>query len=391
MTHSNTVVLFAPNAPSDPGGVATSTERIAQQAKARGEEVHLLFWSKHAPPGAQITQESSGIYYHHVGRLPNVEQNLRALVDHGSRLLASVHASLAHGIYASSAGYAAVLAAELVGCRSIVSLRGNDLDRAQFIPEQLPFLTHAINHADYVTAVSKEMSERASRQFKRPVAHISNSIDGALFKPETPDNSLYASLNLPRGATVLGFVGELREKKGLRFLLPAFAALAEEQNAYLLLIGGLRKEAEPAFEHFKQSAPEAAARIRTLEYSNNPKRLCRLLALCDLLVFPSLFEGTPNAVLEAMAAGRPVLASAVGGHLDLISHGKTGALFDLADLDQLPLAISECLAHPERLRWGGAAREFVLREHPLSRESAGFAHLYASARAGLSRAPSLRG
>lgn len=375
------LVLFAPHAPSEHGGVANATARIARQAVARGEETHLVCWSKHAPPGGCITREKQGVFEHHVGRQEDTERSLMAMVDHGVNVIDTSRASLIHGIYASDAGYAAVLAGQLSGRPSVVSLRGNDLDRGLFRSDQLPFLTHAVRNASYVTGVSSELCRKAQAVFGRQVRHITNSVDGAVYKPEQADNSLRAALELAPDARVLGFVGELREKKGLRFLLPAFANLTRDSALELLLIGGVRADAHAAFKAFQESAPDAAARIHIVPYSGSPKRLCRLLALCDLLVFPSLFEGTPNAVLEAMAAGRPVLATRVGGHLDLIEHGKTGALLDLADLDLLPEAINECLHSSQRALWGRAARTFVSQHHAPAAESAAYAALYAEARA----------
>ncbi|MBX3183338.1 MAG: glycosyltransferase family 4 protein [Polyangiaceae bacterium] len=378
------VVMFAPSAPSEPGGVARASLRIAEQAARRGEEVHLVCWSKHAPPGACATRRSTtdvgALYEHHVGRQGDAERDLMALTDHGANVAERSSASLVHAIYGSSAGYAGVLAAQLAALPSVLSLRGNDVDRGLFRADQLPLLSHAVTRASVVSAVSRELQRKAGRAFGREVIHVTNSVDTQVFKPEAADNSLRASLGLTPGAPVIGFMGELREKKGMRYLLPAFAELSHRQTAHLLLIGGLRADAREAYEHFRETAPEAAQHIHLLDYAGSPKRLCRLLALCDLMVFPSLFEGTPNAVLEAMAAGRPVLATRVGGHLDLIDHDATGALIDLHDLDQLPDAIEECLSSERRASWGANARAFVAREHLPEQESAAYQGLYARAR-----------
>ncbi|MEZ4371122.1 MAG: glycosyltransferase [Polyangiaceae bacterium] len=381
MTRASKVVFFAPHAPGEHGGVANATRRIARQAAARGEEVHLVCWSKHAPPGGCVTREKEGLLQHHVGRQSDLERDLMALVEHGSGVLKRSDADLVHAIYASDAGYAGVLAAQLAGVASLLSLRGNDIDRGLFRTDQFQLVKHAVENATLVSGVSEEICHKAGRVFNRSLNHVTNSVDAQLFKPEEPDNSLRAALGLEAGAKVLGFVGELREKKGMRFLLPAFAELCRAAPMHLLLIGGVRRDAQRAYAAFEATAPDAAARIKVLEYSGSPKRLCRLLALCDLVVFPSLFEGTPNAALEAMAAARPVLATRVGGHVDIIEHGVSGALIDTQDLDQLPDAIQECLESPERLSWGKRAREYVIQAHAPSLESETYERLYAEARA----------
>jgi len=188
---------------------------------------------------------------------------------------------------------------------------------------------------------------------------------------------LRASLGLGQDRAI-GFVGELREKKGMRFLLPAFAELVRTRPLRLLLIGGVRAECEAALGEFRRSAPAAAERIVELPYERNPARLSRLLALCELLVFPSLYEGMPNAVLETMAAARPVLATDVGGHRDLIVHGDTGALLSPSDLNRLPEAIGEMLdlSEAERAALGSRARAYVIARHSPETERDAYAELY---------------
>jgi len=284
-------------------------------------------------------------------------------------------------VYATRAGYVATLVARRLGIASVVSLRGNDFDRGLFRAQDLPFLEQAVTHAGVATAVSRALADGAERVFARPVIHVTNSVDPELFRPERRDGTLAAALGVGDGA-VLGFVGELREKKGMRFLLPAFADLLRRRPAHLLLIGGVRDDAAAALRAFEQSAPEAFGRLHVVDYERDAARLSRLLALCDALVFPALFEGTPNSVLEAMAAGRPLLATAVGGHLDLIEHGKSGALLPLSELDRLPQAIEELLDLPEveRDALGKAARERVAAQHRPEDESAAYAAVYSEAR-----------
>jgi glycosyltransferase involved in cell wall biosynthesis len=327
-----------------------------------------------------VSTVTDGLTIHRVGMLPQRADSLQALTGHLRDVIVEHAIGLVHGIYAVHAGYAATVAAACEGRPSIVSIRGNDLDRAIYLPDQLPFVSHALRNATLVTGVSTALCDAASRIFAREVFYAPNSVDGEVFRPETPDNSLRAALKLD-GESVIGFFGELREKKGMRFLLPAFAELAGSRNLRLLLVGGVRSDCRDAYAEFERTAPAAAARIVTINYARDTKRLSRLLALCDLMVFPSLSEGMPNAVLEAMAAGRPILASDVGGHRDLIQHGKTGALLSTHHLDQLPTAMAEMLdmQREQRDQLGHAARKFVLCQHPSSRESACYADLYTRA------------
>lgn len=362
-----------------------ASARIAQQAVSRGEEVHLIVWSNEAAPGARATERRADLFEHRIGRLPLEADSVHSLTEHTSDIVREHDIDLVHGIYAVHAGYAATLAAAWHDKPSVVSLRGNDLHRALYHAEELPFVSHAIRSATRVTGVTRELCSRASRVFGRSVDYVPNSVDSNTFRPEASEASRRAALGID-GAPVLGFLGELREKKGLRFLLPAFAELLRRRPAWLLLIGGVRRDSAPALAAFGEGAPEAMARIRQVDYVRDPKRLRALLALCDGLVFPALHEGMPNSVLEAMACARPVLATATGGHLDLIEHGRTGALLPLSSLDRLPDALEEFLAlgSAERDSMGQNARRFVIDHHDPSLESAAYALLYDAACAEIS-------
>jgi len=372
-----TLAVVSERAPGEPGGLAVAAERIAKHAALNGVRVHLVSWSKLAAPGARSVTDHAGITLHHVGRLPDRPDALQALTDHLGDVIADHSVRLVHAINAVYAGYAGVVAASLAGIPSIVSARGNDLDRGLFRGDQLPFVSHALTRASSVTGVSRALCTQASRVFGREAHFVPNSVDAAAFRPETADNSLRASLGLGQDRAI-GFVGELREKKGMRFLLPAFAELVRTRPLRLLLIGGVRGECEAALGEFRRSAPAAAERIVELPYERNPARLSRLLALCELLVFPSLYEGMPNAVLEAMAAGRPVLATDVGGHRDLIVHADTGALLSPRDLNRLPEAIGEMLdlSEAERSALGSRARAYVIARHSPETERDAYAELY---------------
>jgi glycosyltransferase involved in cell wall biosynthesis len=374
------IAIITERGPGDAGGVAVASERIARQAVERGHEVHFVSWSKQAPPGARVSNREAALWMHRIGPLPGQSDSLMSLTGHLRDIIVQHAVGLVHGIYAVHAGYAATVAAACERRPSVVSVRGNDFDWGIFRAEQLPFIAHALTHATLVTGVSTDLCNSASRVFAREVVFVPNSVDAAAFRPETPDNSLRATLKLD-GEPVIGFLGELREKKGIRFLLPALAELTRTRRVRMLLIGGVRADCRDAYAEFERTAPTAANQITTIAYERNAKRLSRLLALCDVLVFPSLSEGMPNAVLEAMAAARPVLATNVGGHRDLIVHGETGALISTHDLDQLPAAIAEMLDLPieQRKRLGSAARDFVVREYPPDRESKRYAEVYARA------------
>jgi glycosyltransferase involved in cell wall biosynthesis len=100
----------------------------------------------------------------------------------------------------------------------------------------------------------------------------------------------------------------------------------------------------------------------------------------DLMVFPSLWDGTPNALLESMACGRPVLASAVGGIRDVVEAERSGLLLGHAELDRFAAAALEAATLPEARRdeLGRAARERVEAAFSLAAERQALLEAYAS-------------
>jgi glycosyltransferase involved in cell wall biosynthesis len=102
-----------------------------------------------------------------------------------------------------------------------------------------------------------------------------------------------------------------------------------------------------------------------------------VLGSAQAFVLPSLSEAFPNAAIEAMAAGLPVVASAVGGLLDLVDHGRTGLLVPPADPGALAGAIASLVDDPARAaRLGAAAREDVAQRFSFDRMVRTFENLY---------------
>ncbi len=383
-------MILAERVPPQRGGLAVATGRIAAHAKRAGMRVHVVHPTRDLEPGCTGHRVRDGVEYHPIGAFDADESTLRSWAEHASSLADALDLGLVHGIYATRAGYLATMIGANTGRPSVVSLRGNDLDRGIYRGQDLPFLDFALRRATVVTGVSRALTRAAAAFCGRPTQHVTNAVDVERFTACGKDNTLCAALGL-QGATVLGFLGELREKKGMRYLLPAFDALVQQgHNVRMLLIGGVRSDVQSDYEDFARMAPEAYARIQIVEYDRDPGRLSRMMGQCDLMVFPSLFDGTPNAVLEAMACARPILATDAGGQADLIQHGETGALLPVSGLSHLPEAIEEMLALPaaERAQFGKAARKRVCAAHTPEAEQVAYQRVYAEARDLLASKPS---
>jgi glycosyltransferase involved in cell wall biosynthesis len=166
-----------------------------------------------------------------------------------------------------------------------------------------------------------------------------------------------AELGLPPDITLLGVVGRLETVKGHMYLIDAFAHLAYSlPNTILLIIGdgSLRAELEVAVARH-----QLTERVRFLGIRRD---VPRLLVALDLCVHPSLREGMPNAIMEAMAAGCPVVASDVGGIKELLIDGESGWLVPPQDSTALAAALQDALTNrAEAHRRGAAAARRVMQ------------------------------
>ena len=156
-------------------------------------------------------------------------------------------------------------------------------------------------------------------------------------------------------------------KKGLEVLLSALLDLSGDWS--LTLAGGARPEAAEKLERWRAAHPEHAKRVELLKYARDPERLRRLYAEAEVVINPALWEGMPNSVMEALACGRPVLATPVGGVPERIEHGKHGWLVPTHELDSFGEVLNQLLDSPDRESLGKAGRERMLKEFSLQREA----------------------
>jgi glycosyltransferase involved in cell wall biosynthesis len=356
------VCFLADTYPPDVGGLAISTERNARLLVQAGHEVHVCVPSTSLPPGEVQKTVENGVQVHRLGPQKKMHDTLTDWFELVTGLGRELRFDLLHGFFAAYAGYLAAYAARYLGAWSVVSVRGNDLDRLIFDPARAPFILYALEHADAVTAVTRDLQRKVLALVNRQgVVHVPNSVDAELFHPSTPHAALRDKLGLDQEGYVLGFVGEARAKKGLALLLKAFAKVATKVDAHLLLIGGLRPKDEEIYQLFRRRNPQLS--LHLVPYVPQSE-LVDYYNLMDLVLMPSLRDGLPNALLEAMACERTVVASDVGGLSDVIEDGRNGLLVPPRDKQALVEQILSALADADQRRvLGQAARATILRDY----------------------------
>jgi glycosyltransferase involved in cell wall biosynthesis len=221
--------------------------------------------------------------------------------------------------------------------------------------------------SETVVAVSPSLADTLGR-IGVPATTIMNPV-----RLEAPERPVPAA---PRELRVL-FVGAYGEGKGVLDLLQALAAVrARAVDATLLIAGKPRYAGDDVL--VRQSVVELGLGA-AVDFAGvlPPERLRGEYLSADVLCLPSLSEGLPMAVLEAMACGLPVLATRVGGVPDVVVDGETGVLVEPGDVRGIERGLAELAADPiRRARMGEEARRRVLQTSGEATVAAGWRTVY---------------
>ncbi|MFK7964987.1 MAG: TIGR04063 family PEP-CTERM/XrtA system glycosyltransferase [Burkholderiaceae bacterium] len=241
--------------------------------------------------------------------------------------------------------------------------------------------TLAFRQADAITTICAGLKNDITARGIDPskVTLIPNGVDPDLFPVDSaPDQRLVDELNL-RGATVLGYAGSFSPYEGLELLLEAVGRVLPQCPALkVLLIGAGGNEHELRAMTKQLNLQDHVIFTGRVEHA----QIQRYYSVVDVFVYPRMSTRLTNMVtplkpLEAMAAGRLVLASDVGGHQELIEHQKTGILFKANDAgslaDEIVKLVTDRAAWP-MLRHTG--RQFVETERTWTRGVSGYREVY---------------
>ena len=183
---------------------------------------------------------------------------------------------------------------------------------------------------------------------------------------------LLAELNLPREAFVAGFIGRLAKQKRVEDLIWAVETLRQiRPRLHLVVVGD-----GPERERLEQFTRDVHC-TRHVHFLGHRDDAAQLLPAFDVVCLASSFEGMSNSVMEAMAAGLPVLASDIPPNRELVVPGETGFLFKLGDSVGIMQFVRRLIDEPglgEHL--GHAGRERIRREFSIERMVDGYATVY---------------
>ena len=229
--------------------------------------------------------------------------------------------------------------------------------------------------ADRVLSVSHVLREQLCRTIGFPVERIhviANGVDLSGFQPSQESIDYRAKLGVPADARVFGTVGRMVPVKAHPVLLDACRQVFREiPQAYMLIAGEgpLRGDLDRIVKEYG-----IVDRVKFLGWQPDVQSVLQAL---DLFVLSSHSEGMSNTILEAMASGLPVVATAVGGNGELVNDGDTGLLVPPDDPPALARAITALLRDPEsRSSMGLRSRQRVLQDFSLETMASNYARHY---------------
>jgi teichuronic acid biosynthesis glycosyltransferase TuaC len=259
-------------------------------------------------------------------------------------------------------GPAAILLGRFFRVPVVLTLRGLE-QRLSAYRLRRPQLAFAVRGAERVVAVSEDLRATALASGAAPerVRTIPNGVDTALFVPRDRA-AARRSLGLAAEGTYLLTVGSLSERKGAHLVLEALESLASRfPDLRYLVVGGAGAEGDEA-ETLRRRAVALGVSARVV--FAGPRRREELpdwYNAADLFVLPSSLEGCPNVVVEALACGTPVVATAVGGIPQLLADPETGVIVARRDGAAVAAGLAAALARPwdrGRVSAGTSARSW---------------------------------
>jgi len=261
----------------------------------------------------------------------------------------------------------------------VVSPQTTVITGVRAVPNNPSRVRTAVRHltprlADHIVSNSKAGAEFICEHGADPdrVSVVHNGRDLAAYRNGTATPELRSELGIPPEGPVVGTVGRLIERKGHYDLLEAWPLVrADHPDARLLIVGD-----GPERDGLEARARELGI-WESVHLPGTRDDIPALLDLMDVFAFPSHFEGLPGALLEAMAAGLPIVATPVDGNAELLDDGESGVFVPVEDAELLGNRIKQLLFDQEYShKLGQSASHIANKEFTLQRMTKAFEQLY---------------
>jgi glycosyltransferase involved in cell wall biosynthesis len=222
--------------------------------------------------------------------------------------------------------------------------------------------------ADHILCLNEEDRLYLIERFRIHESRVSRIFPGA--------DAVYAAASSHRDygrADRLLFAGTWRKNKGVEDLVPAFSTLVSLYPHLKLTVLGSGVPESDVYRAF----PEPARAAVTCVTAPSEAETARIFANADLFVLPSLFEGTPLTLIEAMTSGLPIVTTAVCGMKDLVESGRNGLLVPIRSPEGIVRAVRDLFENADRRRQlGSSAQQDALAHYTWDRAADRIATVY---------------
>lgn len=270
----------------------------------------------------------------------------------------------AHYLYPD--GVAAYWACKILNIPIVISALGSDVNYYLYKPLISEQIRYSLNGCSKITSVSKDLGKKISILLEnKEIKIIQNGVNLSLFKIRK-QKDIRKCLAVDNDKKIILYVGRLSYEKGLTSLIEAISLFneSEKENIIVIIVGDGPMKSELQKEILRRN-------LNCFSFLGfqNLDIVSLWMSASDLLCLPSLNEGCPNVIIEALSSGKPVVASKIGGIPELVKDGINGFLFNSNNSIQLCEALKCCIKtnwDAEQLRdsingrtWDNVAREFI--------------------------------
>jgi glycosyltransferase involved in cell wall biosynthesis len=372
--------------PPDVGGVGESVKRISRMLAGLGHEVHVVVFHSKRRKGKGNetgrkgfrTKSEDGLFVHRYQAVSRTESS--ATQDFMSDVYGALRRlheregfDVFHGFYINETGFLTTLLAREVGRPVINSIRGADLHRNVFSPQQFGQIHWALENSDWLTFVSRELEQRA--QVLVPSVRARTSAFWNSIVPIDFEHIPGPVLDHELSGTVISTFGNLRDKKGIDYLIWACAELAQEIDLTLLLVGDFIAKEKAHWEMFVR---DSGIEDRIVITGRVPReQALGYHHVSDIFAIPSLRDGCPNALMEAMLAGKAIVGSGTDAIGEMLDHEDNALVVRPGNTGDLVDALRRLASDPDlQQRLGKAARNKALEDLSPAREQENWLMVY---------------
>lgn len=360
--------------PPDPGGVSRSVQRLARSLSGTEYEISVAVLEQESSSQTLRVSMDGAI---RVTRFSFPEESAnRQRAERAERMMRFLYtmrrnpADLVHAFFPTTTGLIAGVFAKTLNKPFLASFRGNDIHHG-ILSRHLQTVRWVMEQADCVTFVNSETAALALAVQPRnaPWEVIRNGV-----RPISRErnNDMSARNSTP----VIGMSGVFRSKKGMDCLFRACSRLREAHVPFRLMLVGDFAPLEKEYWQAQLEEQNLAA-ITTLTGFVRPEDIPHHLNQMDVFVYPTLYDGCPNSLLEAASAGMPIVASRTAAVTELLCEDAECLVHTPDDPEELAACLQKLLTDAElRVELGKGAKRRIRESFTLEREERQWRALY---------------